>query len=98
MKFIFASLLCFIFTPLIQDISTLNNFSLLIEKYQPEVENALENEGYPGLILPESLRYICHSGCFEDIFSTEIKYTLMGTKALYLAGKYPQQDFVYYRI
>lgn len=98
MRFTVAVSLFCLFLPLYHDIDAITRFEDSVEIYRPLVEEALSKEKRPSDILPESLLYICKSGCYQDIDSETISYSLRARYPLYLSGSYLEKDFLYYRI
>ncbi len=98
MNFIRFCSLFVILTPIYRDVLTLTEFYNDLKKYEPIVEKALEDEISPSEVLNGKLRYICLSGCYQNIDITSIHYILRGETPLYLCSKYPEKEYIFYRI
>ena len=98
MKSIIVYALIFFLIPLYYDYIYLNNFDDLVIKYQPLVDEALSHEISPSEVLNNQLRYICHAGCYLDIETDSIYYSLQSIKPLFYSGQYLEKDFIFYRI
>ncbi len=98
MNLIKFSVIFVILNPIYRDIITLNEFQIKLNKYEPIIERALEEEIAPSTVLNNELKFICISGCYQDIDSSYMSYILRDTTPLNLSSQYLEKEYVFYRI